>query len=182
IDAARPEVALPFLRERPLADPPQRPADAPLVSLPPRAQPRPRRAAPLEGTPEQVAAAIDAIVREAAGELVLAAGRGAGEDLALYRGLAERYGGSFAVTRPQVEAGRAGRPELVGASSRTVSPAVYLAFGVSGATPHLLGMDRSGIVIAVNTDPGARIFDHADHGAVADATRVAQALAERLSR
>ncbi|MGZ4430217.1 MAG: oxidoreductase, partial [Gaiellales bacterium] len=180
IDAEQPEVALPFLRERPLAEPPRRPADGPLAALPPRPQPRPRQGAPIEGTPEQIAAAIDTLVRSAGGEVIMAAGRGAG-DLALYRGLAERYGAGFAVTRPQVEAGFAGRPELVGASSRTVSPAVYVAFGVSGATPHLVGMDGSGIVIAVNTDPGARIFDHADHGAVADAAQVAQALAERLS-
>src|SRR5205823_3735635 len=74
------------------------------------------------------------------GEVVVAAGRGAGDDLEPYRRLAERYGGRFAVSRPQVEASRATRAELVGASSQVVAPEVYLAFGISGAIPHLVGM------------------------------------------
>ena len=80
------------------------------------------------------------------------------------------------VSRPQVEAGRAGRTDLVGVSSNSVAPAVYLAFGVSGALPHLLGMRDSATVVAVNSDPDARIFRHADYGAVADAGDVVRAL------
>ncbi len=82
----------------------------------------------------------------------------------------------FAVTRPQVEAGRASRAELVGASSETVAPAVYLGLGVGGSLAHLVGMDGSVQVIAVNTDRSAPIFDHADLGVVADAMEVVRAL------
>src|SRR5262249_60691299 len=96
-----------------------------------------------------------------------------------YRELAGRYGGSLAVSRPQVEAGRATRAELVGASSRTVSPDVYVAFGISGSVPHLVGMAESRMVIAINTDSGARIFDYADIGAVADAGEVVRSIREK---
>jgi electron transfer flavoprotein alpha subunit len=107
---------------------------------------------------------------------VIAAGRGAGADLELYRRLADVHGARFAVTRPQVEAGRAVRAELVGASSETVAPAVYVAFGASGAFAHVVGLAGSGRVLAVNSDPQAAIFGHADLGAVADAGAVAAAL------
>jgi electron transfer flavoprotein alpha subunit len=83
------------------------------------------------------------------------------------------------VSRPQVEAGRATRAELVGASSNTVAPAVYLALGISGAIPHLVGMSESQLVIAVNNDRSARIFEHADLGVVADAAAVALSIASR---
>ena len=83
------------------------------------------------------------LLRDAGGDVVIAAGRGAGSDLEPYRRLADRYGGRFVVTRPQVEAGRATRMELVGASSETVTPAVYLGLGVSGSIAHVLGMADS---------------------------------------
>jgi electron transfer flavoprotein alpha subunit len=120
---------------------------------------------------------IAALAADAAPDVVVCAGRGAGDDLSPYRALAEALGGRFAVTRPQVEAGRAGRPDLVGASSSTVEPKLYLAFGVSGALPHLAGMHRSATIVAVNTDRSARIFDHADLGVVADAAEIARAVA-----
>ena len=109
---------------------------------------------------------------------MVAAGRGAGDDLEPYRRLAERYGGRFAVSRPQVEAARATRADLVGASSQVVAPDVYLAFGISGAIPHLVGMAESATVVAVNTDRGARIFDYADYGALVDAEQVARRMCD----
>ena len=178
IDQPDPEVALPYLRERPLDDSPPPP---PLpVPMPPReeAMPRRRTVELVDGGVDAIAERIDQIAA-GAGSVIVAAGRGAGPDLEPYRRLAERYGGAFAVSRPQVEAGRTTRADLVGASSRTVSPDVYLAFGISGALPHLLGMAGSGTVVAVNTDRGARIFDHADVGAVADAVNVVQRMCER---
>jgi len=66
----------------------------------------------------------------------------------------------------------------VGASAATMTGGTYLAFGISGAIPHLVGMAGSARVIAVNTDPNARIFDHADAGAVADAAEIARLLCE----
>jgi electron transfer flavoprotein alpha subunit len=60
-----------------------------------------------------------------------------------------------------------------------VAPDVYLAFGISGAIPHLVGMAESGTVIAINTDRSARIFDHADFGALVDAEQVARRMCDR---
>ncbi|MDX6592060.1 MAG: dimethylamine/trimethylamine dehydrogenase [Gaiellales bacterium] len=180
IESADPDVALPYLRERPLQEPPAPPAAAPpAVALKPRADPRRRPMRLLDGGPEQIAAGIRALVADA-GDVVVAAGRGAGADLEPYRRLAQAWGGTFAVSRPQVEAARATRTELVGASSLTVAPALYVAFGISGAVPHLVGMSESSVVVAVNTDSSARIFEHADVGAVADAGEVVTLLLETL--
>jgi electron transfer flavoprotein alpha subunit len=131
----------------------------------------------IEGAAGEVAARIDQLV-QGRGEVVVAAGRGAGDDLEPYRQLAERYGGRFAVSRPQVEAARATRADLVGASSQVVAPDVYLAFGISGAIPHLVGMAESGTVVAINTDRSARIFDYADFGALVDAEQVARRMCD----
>jgi hypothetical protein len=180
IDGPDPEVALPFLRERPMADPPGPLQLAAPVGLAPRPAPAPRRLELLEGSVDEVAARIDQALSDA-DEVVVAAGRGAGSDLAPFRMLAERLGARFVVSRPQVEAGRATRAELVGASSNTVAPAVYLALGISGAIPHLVGMSDSRLVIAVNSDRSARIFEHADLGAVADAAAVTLSIASRHS-
>ena len=130
IDAPDPEVALPYLRERPLDEAPSSPGPVEATVLPERPALRPRAVQLFEGGPDEVAARIDELARSG-GEVVVAAGRGAGADLEPFRQLAERYGGRFAVSRPQVEAGRATRVDLVGASSQTVAPSVYLAFGIS---------------------------------------------------
>jgi hypothetical protein len=173
IDSADPELALAYRRERPSDELPPPPSWPELFRLPRPPAPATRRVELVNG---DAAARIAQLAAEAAPDVVICAGRGAGDDLAPYRALAERLGGRFAVTRPQVEAGRAGRPELVGASSSTVQPRLYLAFGVSGALPHLAGMHRSATVVAVNTDRGARIFDHADIGVVADAGQIIREL------
>jgi hypothetical protein len=173
IDSPDPEIALPYLRERPLDDPVEHPPPGRLLELPLPPVPRSRD---LELLDTDAPVRIGELLAGAAPDVVVCAGRGAGEDLGPYRALAERLGGRFVVSRPQVEAGRAGRRDLVGVSSNSVAPAVYLAFGVSGALPHLLGMRDSTTVVAVNSDPDARIFRHADYGAVADAGDVVRAL------
>jgi dimethylamine/trimethylamine dehydrogenase len=175
LESADPLVALPYLRERPVGGhPPTVIAGKPTAGAAP--SPRRRRAERWSGTTDELARRIASALAEAGSDAVVAAGRGAGSDLAPYRRLAERHGARFAVTRPHVEAGRAARTELVGASAETVSPALYLGFGVSGALPHVVGMAGSGMVIAVNIDPEAPIFEHADHAAVADAGAIVRAL------
>ncbi len=176
LESADPDVALPYLRERPLGG---EVLPVPVAATGPEAAPpEPRRRAVrmLSGSAVEIAAGIDELLRAAAPDVVITAGGGAGADLTPYRRLAEQLGGRFAVTRPQVEAGRATRGELVGASSETVAPRLYLGLGVSGALPHLVGMDSSGVVVAVNSDPDAPIFAHSDHGAVADAAEQAALL------
>jgi electron transfer flavoprotein alpha subunit len=128
---------------------------------------------------DDVAAAagqIDALLRAAGADSVVAVGAGAAGAVEGGRRVAARYGARLAVSRPQVEAGRAARSELVGASGATVAPAVYVALGISGALPHLVGMAGSGTVVAVNRDRGARLFDYADLGLVGDAAAVIDAL------
>jgi electron transfer flavoprotein alpha subunit len=113
---------------------------------------------------------------------ILTVGRGIGDkdNLAIFEGLAAKAGAAMGSSRPLVDAGWMPRERQVGQSGATVKPAVYLAFGVSGANEHLAGMRESGTIIAVNTDPRARIFDVADFGAVADACDVAEELAKIL--
>ncbi len=177
IDSGDPEVALPYLRER-VGDsdrlPPSPPAGA-LAVLPPRPLPE-RRTCELVAGAGAAAERIDALMRAAGRDGVVAVGRGAGADIEGCRRLAERYGARLAVSRPQVEAGRATRAELVGASGETVAPRTYLALGISGALPHLVGMADSGTVVAVNHVRSARIFEYADLGVTADAGEMIAAL------
>ena len=179
IDGDDPEVALPYLRERvgDSAELPPAAAPAPLALLPPRPQPAPRACEFIEDS-ALAAGRIDALLRAAGRAGVVAAGAGAGDAIEGGRRLAERYGARLAVSRPQVEAGRATRAELVGASGATVAPSAYLALGISGALPHLVGMAGSETIVAVNRDRGARIFEHADLGVVADAGDFIAALLE----
>lgn len=95
---------------------------------------------------------------------IVAAGYGVRKQLDAMRAMATRLGADFAVSRKLVDGGFAPYREQVGLTGKTVSPAVYLAVGISGAVHHLAGMDRSGTVIAVNPDPHAPIFDYADYG------------------
>jgi electron transfer flavoprotein alpha subunit len=115
-------------------------------------------------------------------DFLLAIGRGvqARENLPQLERLAALMGATVSVSGPLVEAGWASRTRKVGQSGKTVAPRVYLALGISGAAQHLAGMSRSDTIIAVNSDPGARIFDVAHYGAVADLFEVAAEL-ERLS-
>ena len=177
IDGDDPEVALPYLRERvgDKAELPPAAAPAPLAVLPPRAEP-PRRPCEFEDDIAAAAARIDELLRAAGAGSIVAVGAGAGAAADRGRLLAERHGARFAVSRPQVEAGRATRAELVGASGATVAPDAYVALGISGALPHLVGMAGSAQVVAVNHDRGARIFDYADLGVTADAAAVIDAL------
>ncbi len=113
---------------------------------------------------------------------VLTIGRGIGErdNVALFEELAAKAGAVLCSSRPLVDAGWMPRDRQVGQSGATVKPAVYLAFGVSGANEHLAGMKASGTIVAVNTDPRARIFGAAHFGAVADACAVAEELLKAL--
>jgi electron transfer flavoprotein alpha subunit len=109
---------------------------------------------------------------------LLAIGRGVGEqdNIPLFEGLAERMGATLAVSRPLVDSGWAPSARQVGQSGNTVKPAVYLAFGISGAIQHIAGMKGSETIIAVNNDPEAAIFSVASFGAVADIFDVAEEL------
>ena len=116
-------------------------------------------------------------------ELVLAIGRGVGDGAGIpqLERLARSIGATLAVSAPLVEAGLASRNRKVGQSGQSIAPRVYLALGISGAPQHLAGVSSSSTIIAVNSDPHARIFDLATHGAVADLFEVAAELERQLA-
>lgn len=110
---------------------------------------------------------------------LLAIGRGIGEreNIPVFQELARCMGATLASSRPLVDSGWMPSSRLVGQSGKVVKPAVYLAFGISGAIQHLAGMKTSDLIIAINTDPEASIFNVAQYGAVADVFDIAEALA-----
>lgn len=117
-------------------------------------------------------------------EVVVAAGRGVRkeEDLALLQELADLLGGQVGVSRALVDAGMAPSSIQVGYSGNRVKPKVYIACGISGAPQHLAGMKEADVIIAVNNDPSAPIFNIADYGFVGDLYEVLPALTEHFRK
>ncbi|MFP4474084.1 MAG: electron transfer flavoprotein subunit alpha/FixB family protein [Desulfatibacillaceae bacterium] len=106
-------------------------------------------------------------------EVIVAAGRGVGEadNMEPLRILADRFTrGAVAGSRAVCDAGWLPYPRQVGVTGKTVSPKLYLACGISGAYQHVAGMRGSGLVVAVNTDPAAPIFQNSDYAIVEDLT------------
>jgi electron transfer flavoprotein alpha subunit len=113
-------------------------------------------------------------------DILVAGGRGLGkkENLELLEQLAEALGGSVAVTMPLVDRGWYPYAHQVGQTGRTVKPRLYLACGISGAVQHRVGMQKSGTIVAINTDPTAPIFGVCDVGVVGDALEIVPRLTE----
>lgn len=114
--------------------------------------------------------------------ILVAAGRGiqGRENLRMLTELAELLGGAVCGTRPVVDQGWLPRTRQVGRSGMIVKPRLYLALGISGAPEHVEGMRDSELIVAVNTDESAPIFDVAHYGAVADVLDVLPALTEKV--
>ena len=97
-------------------------------------------------------------------DIIVTAGYGARFSMDKVRQLADSLGAELCATRKMVDNGYAPYSAQVGLTGRTVSPAVYIAIGVSGAVHHIVGMQRSGTVIAIAPDKDSPIFDYADYG------------------
>jgi electron transfer flavoprotein alpha subunit len=110
--------------------------------------------------------------------VIVSAGRGmvSAERIELVRALADALGGEVGASRPVVDAGWLERSRQVGTSGQNVSPALYVACGISGAIQHLAGMKGSGFVLAVNTDADAPVGSVADVLVVADVAEFLPAL------
>jgi electron transfer flavoprotein alpha subunit len=117
-------------------------------------------------------------------EVVFCGGYGIGgkENWERLEKLAALLGGAAACTRPVVDEGWApGEHVMVGTSGKSIRPKAYVGFGISGATHHICGMKDSGLVISVNKDEKAAIFDVSDVGAAADLNKILEQLIIRLS-
>jgi electron transfer flavoprotein alpha subunit len=114
---------------------------------------------------------------------LVSVGRGVGskENVEVAEELAEALGAAVSASRPITDAGWLPKTRQVGKSGLTVKPKLYLMLGISGAPEHLEGMRGAELIIAVNTDPKAPIFDVAHYGTTCDLFDVAEALTEKLT-
>jgi electron transfer flavoprotein alpha subunit len=131
---------------------------------------------------EIISSGVKGSVNITGAKILVAGGRGmySPENFKLLQELADLLGGTIAGSRSAFDAGWIEHPRQVGQTGKTVHPKLYIACGISGAIQHLVGMQDSDLIIAINRDKNAPIFEVADLGIVGDVMEVVPALIEKI--
>jgi electron transfer flavoprotein alpha subunit len=119
-----------------------------------------------------------------AADIIVSVGRGIkeAENIPIVQKLADALGAELAASRPICDAGWLPMERQVGSSGQTVAPKMYMAVGISGAIQHLVGMKGSRVVVAINKDANAPIFEIADYGIVGDLFQIVPELVEAIQK